>query len=189
MNKQLCEDCPLRLYNKKGYCLEGVGDIPTDSLIVVPNVDYIAYKNSDFAFSKQVELINHTLFYRGVDYPIKIVPYIRCNIKLSKGMIDATNPIINKLCLKHLNSDIIDNKIKNVMLCGDVAKSLLNIPNITNTFNIRYMNNNQITFYTNFSPLIIYNDEEKYKVFKDNLVNWINAIKFNMFDNYKLVRI
>ena len=40
-----CDNCALRLFNDKCHCLEGVGNPLYGKIIVVPNVDYDAYKN------------------------------------------------------------------------------------------------------------------------------------------------
>ena len=56
-----CDNCALRLFNDKCHCLEGVGNPNYGTLIVVPNVDYNAYKNKGMTFSKYVEIINDIL--------------------------------------------------------------------------------------------------------------------------------
>ena len=57
MSSNICDSCALRLFNDKCHCLEGVGNPNYGTLIVVPNVDYNAYKNKGMTFSKYVEII------------------------------------------------------------------------------------------------------------------------------------
>ena len=39
-----CEDCVIRLFNTKHYNLQGIGNPYFGNCIIVPNVDYNAYK-------------------------------------------------------------------------------------------------------------------------------------------------
>ena len=57
----ICSNCALRLYNTKSYNLQGVGNPYKGNVIVVPNVDYKAYKGKSMDFSTQVEIIEHVL--------------------------------------------------------------------------------------------------------------------------------
>ena len=57
----VCEGCPLGLFNTKVKCLSGVGNPMSGIMIVVPNVDYNAYKNKGMTFSKYVEIINEVI--------------------------------------------------------------------------------------------------------------------------------
>ena len=57
----VCEGCVLRLYNTKSYNLRGVGNPFSGNCIVVPNVDYKAYKGKSMSFSSQVEVIKEVL--------------------------------------------------------------------------------------------------------------------------------
>lgn len=52
-----CEDCVIRLFNNKHYNLQGIGNPYFGNCIIVPNVDYNAYKKGSMEFSKQVEII------------------------------------------------------------------------------------------------------------------------------------
>ena len=52
MHTNICKDCPLGMFNTKCKCLSGVGNPMSGMIIVVPNVDYNAYKNKGMAFSK-----------------------------------------------------------------------------------------------------------------------------------------
>lgn len=40
----ICEECPIRLFNNKHYNLHGVGNPYFGNCIVVPNVDYSAIR-------------------------------------------------------------------------------------------------------------------------------------------------
>ena len=40
----ICDDCPIRLFNSKHYNLQGIANPYFGNCIVVPNVDYNAYK-------------------------------------------------------------------------------------------------------------------------------------------------
>ena len=51
MVKSICDNCALRLYNTKSYNLQGIGNPFYGNCIVVPNVDYKAYKGKSMDFS------------------------------------------------------------------------------------------------------------------------------------------
>ena len=77
----VCKDCPLRLFNDKCHCFKGVGNPLYGKIIVVPNVDYDAYKNKGMTFSKYVEIINEALSpSTGGLNDYFIVPLIRCKL-------------------------------------------------------------------------------------------------------------
>ena len=57
----ICEDCPMRLFNTKHYNLHGIGNPYSGNCIVIPNVDYNAYKKGDMGFSSQVDIIKEVL--------------------------------------------------------------------------------------------------------------------------------
>ena len=40
----VCEQCPLRLFNNRGHNISGIGNIWSGSALVLPNVDIPAYK-------------------------------------------------------------------------------------------------------------------------------------------------
>ena len=57
----VCDECAMRLFNTKQYNLQGVGNPSFERCIVIPNVDYIAYKNRSVTFSEQVKVIEDIL--------------------------------------------------------------------------------------------------------------------------------
>ena len=54
MIPKVCDNCALGMFNTKCKCLDGVGNPMSGMIIVVPNVDYNAYKNKGMTFSKYV---------------------------------------------------------------------------------------------------------------------------------------
>lgn len=67
MASNVCDDCALGMFNTKCKCLSGVGNPMSGMIIVVPNVDYNAYKNRGMTFSKYVEIVkeNYHISYGG----------------------------------------------------------------------------------------------------------------------------
>lgn len=61
MSSKVCDDCALGMFNTKCKCLDGVGNPMSGMIIVVPNVDYNAYKNRGMTFSKYVEIVKETI--------------------------------------------------------------------------------------------------------------------------------
>ena len=63
----VCEQCPLRLFNDKGHNVSGIGNIWSGNALVLPNVDIPAYKKQDMSFSSQVAIINTILPTGGLE--------------------------------------------------------------------------------------------------------------------------
>ncbi len=180
-----CNNCPLRLFNNKCHNLKGVGNPIYGKIIVVPNVDYIAYKNKCMSFSKYVEIINDVLISStgGIeDY--FIIPLIRCNIT---DKCPLTEDIVNK-CLLHTIKDIRDNNAIKILLLGDAARYYLGVKDIsayTNTLFISKERNIR-GYAVSYSPFTKYTNEAKYKEFCNDLVKWYNACKDNKYNGYEI---
>ena len=98
----VCEQCPLRLFNDRGHNISGIGNIWSGSALVLPNVDKPAYKKQDMSFSSQVAIINTILPTGGLEQNLYAVPLIRCNEKFD---IEITDRIINR-CSFYFNTEI-----------------------------------------------------------------------------------
>ena len=95
----VCEQCPLRLFNNKGYNLQGIGNTWSGNALVLPNVDYKAYKKQDMSFSSQVEVVSTILSTGGLEANLYVIPLLRCNENFD---IEITDKIINR-CLTYFN--------------------------------------------------------------------------------------
>lgn len=162
----VCYDCPLRLFNDKHYNLSGTGNPFAGNLIVVPNVDYSAYKKGDMSFSKQVDIINETfdIYQRSNIY---IVPFIRCNESIS---CEINDDIYTK-CLHYFKEDIKKYNFKHILLLGNVASRFLNC-NINDNLDTCAISPNNRFYNVNYSPLIKFVNPELYIKFKEYLCKW-----------------
>lgn len=172
----ICEDCAIRLFNSKHYNLKGIGNPYFGNCIVVPNVDYDAYKKGDMSFSKQVNIIKEVLHLSTGEgdnlIDLYIVPLIRCNESISCKL---DNVSYNR-CLHHFANDMRKYQFKNIMLLGDAGRRFLSCDITENLDNIILSSNNK--FYNiNYSPLIKYVNEEKFEVFKFYLRKWYSWCK------------
>lgn len=182
-----CEECALRLFNKKHHNLSGVGNPLYGNMIVVPNVDYDAYVKGDMSFSKQVEIINDCISSTGVLDNIFIAPLIRCNSQLG---CDVNRDIIN-LCVKYLIQDIHKYNIRNLLCLGDAARIILKCNpgeylDYIITPRTEYIQRSIVKNYNvNYSPLIKYTDAIRYEWFKKYLNKWYNYAvhNFNSFNH------
>lgn len=75
----VCKDCPMRLFNIKHHNLQGIGNPYFGICIVIPNVDYDAYKKGNIGYSNQVEIIKSIISSTGELTDVFILPFIRCN--------------------------------------------------------------------------------------------------------------
>lgn len=184
MASNICDNCALRLFNDKCHCLEGVGNPNYGTLIVVPNVDYNAYKNKGMTFSKYVEIINKVLSSStGGLEKYYVTPLIRCKLydecPIDKRMISN--------CSVHTFRDICKYNFTKILLLGR-ASELINVDNIGDNINKIFIGNNtELRGYSvNYSPFIKYIDEDKFEVFKEHLIKWYNANKYNNYNGYEI---
>lgn len=175
----VCKDCALRLFNDKGHNLQGVGNIWSGNAIVLPNVDYDAYKKQDMSFSSQVDVLCNHFPTGGLVANCYIVPLIRCR-EFNEIVINGD---IIKRCLYYLMSDIKRYKIKNIMFCGDAARRYLNIDDIKPYLDTVICHNATRTrCFVNYSPLVKYTNDNLYKEFESHLIKYYNSIVTRMYD-------
>ena len=179
-----CEDCVIRLFNTKHYNLQGIGNPYFGNCIIVPNVDYNAYKKGGMEFSKQVEIIKSLISSTGELDDLYVLPLIRCNEYVSCEL-NEDNYI---KCIGYLIEDMKKYQFKNIMLLGSAGRRFLNC-NISDYFDTIFVSVNNRRYWVNYSPLINYTDSDKYEIFKSNLIRWYNSIKNNDFTNYKILNI
>lgn len=179
-----CEDCVIRLFNTKHYNLQGIGNPYFGNCIVIPNVDYNAYKKGGMEFSKQVEIIKSLISSTGELDDLYILPLIRCNEYISCEL----NEDSYLKCIGYLVEDMKKYQFKNIMLLGSAGRRFLNC-NISDYFDTIFVSINNRRYWVNYSPLISYTDSDKYEIFKSNLIRWYNSIKNNDFSNYKILNI
>lgn len=179
-----CKDCVIRLFNNKHYNLQGIGNPYFGNCIIVPNVDYNAYKKGGMEFSKQVEIIKSLISSTGELDDLYVLPLIRCNEYISCEL----NEDSYLKCIGYLVEDMKKYQFKNIMLLGSAGRRFLNC-NISDYFDTIFISVNNRRYWVNYSPLINYTDSDKYKIFKSNLIRWYNSIKNNDFTNYKILNI
>lgn len=185
MHTNICEDCPLGMFNTKCKCLSGVGNPMSGMIIIVPNVDYNAYKNKGMTFSKYVEIVRDTIipFTGGLEQldPL-IVPLIRCKL-------DERCPINERIvskCMLHTFADIRINNIKKIMLLGKAATSF-GFDITKGKDKLYYVA--PFVYSANYSPFIKFIDDNKYDEFRNRLVKWISANKDNNYNGMEIVNI
>lgn len=186
MNNFWCKNCAIRLFNTKHYNLQGIGNPWNGKCIVIPNVDYNAYKYGDMSFSNQVKIIEEILLSStGVgDSDLFVIPLIRCNETISCKLDTESY----KKCLHYFAEDIKKYDFKDILLLGDAARRFLNT-DITPWLNTIFISNNNRRYGVNYSPFIKYIDENKFNVFCDNLKVWYSSVKFNNFANYNIQKL
>lgn len=175
----VCDNCALRLYNTKSYNLHGVGNPYSGNCIVVPNVDYKAYKGKSMSFSSQVEVIKEVLIpLTGVEESnFYVVPLIRCNEQISREIDKRTFDN----CLHWFANDLRIYDFKNILLLGSAARRFLNC-NIKDHLDDIMISPNGRKYFVNYSPLVQYADETLYNTFKEKLVHWYQCVNNDMFD-------
>ena len=186
MDTRHCDNCALRLFNNKGYNLIGEGNYFYGNGIVIPNVDYIAYKKQNIDFSDQLQIISdcvHSFKGENVIDSFYITPFIKC--KENKQCL--VNPNIINNCINYLNTEIVSYNLQRILLLGSSGRRLFNI-NIEDYFDIILVLNKR-AYFLNYAPGIKYFDDKKYDVFCLNLIHYIDACRSRDFSNYKVIYI
>lgn len=180
----VCEQCALRLFNKKCHNLQGIGNPFMGKLIILPNVDYDAYKGKDMSFSKQVEIITQHTSFTGVLTETYILPLIRCNENIS---CDITEDIVYN-CQTYLKQDFITYNFKHIMVCGNAVKRFFN-SSIENLKDKIIISKNNRIYYFNYNPLIKFVDKDKFKEFVVNVDKFFNSSSNEDYTNYEIVNL
>ena len=175
----VCEQCPLRLFNDRGHNISGIGNIWSGSALVLPNVDIPAYKKQDMSFSSQVAIINTILPTGGLEQNLYAVPLIRCNEKFD---IEITDRILIR-CSHYFEEDVNNHQIKNIMLCGDAARRMLHIDDLKPYLDtVICENKTRRRYFVNYSPLVKYTNDEHFEIFKSHLLKYYNSIISKLYD-------
>ena len=179
----VCEGCALRLYNIKSYNLHGVGNPFNGNCIVVPNVDYKAYKGKSMSFSSQVEVIKEVLIPLTGEEELNsfVVPLIRCNEQISCELDNITYT----RCLQYFAADVIKYDFKNILLLGTAARRFLNC-NITEHLDTVMISEKGRRYFVNYSPLVKYADGKLFDIFKEKLIHWYSSVNSGYF-NYNTI--
>ena len=180
----VCSGCALRLFNTKQYNLQGVGNPYFGKCIVVPNVDYVAYKKGDMGFSTQVDVIKSIISSTGRLDDVYVTPFIRCNENISCELNDD----IYRRCLTHFAEDIKKYDFQDILLLGEAGRRFLAC-DITAYLNTIVVSNNNRRYAINYSPLIKYVDDAKFGIFKHHLVKWINSTRNKTFNGYEVLKV
>lgn len=180
----VCEDCPMRLFNTKHYNLQGIGNPYFGKCIVIPNVDYVAYKKGDIGFSKQVEIIKSIISSTGELTDVFIVPFIRCNETISCELNDD----IYRRCLTNFGNDVLKYDFQDILLLGEAGRRFLDC-DIATYLNTIIISKNNRRYAVNYSPLVKYVDETKFAIFKAHLLTWYNSVNNKTFDWYEILKI
>lgn len=180
----VCTGCAMRLFNTKHYNLQGIGNPYFGKCIVIPNVDYIAYKKGDIGFSKQVEIIKSIISSTGELTDVFIVPFIRCNETISCELNDD----IYRRCLTNFANDIRKFDFQDILLLGEAGRRFFTC-DINQYLDTVIISSNNRRYCVNYSPLIKYIDDNKFKIFKSHLLKWYNSVNNKYYNGYEILRI
>lgn len=153
-------------------------------LIILPNVDYDAYKHRDMSFSKQIEVLMQNISFTGELADTYIVPLIRCNESLG---CDINDDIIRN-CQRYLAEDVKIYDFKHIMLCGSAVERFLH-GSIYRLIDSIVVSGNNRRYYANYSPLIKYVDESKFKTFVEKVDDFLYSASNNDYSKYDIVNL
>lgn len=175
----VCEQCPLRLFNIRGHNISGIGNTWSGNTLVLPNVDKSAYKKQDMSFSSQIEILQNILPTGGLEQNLYVIPLIRCNEHFD---IEITQRIISR-CYRYFEEDASTYQLKNIMLCGDAARHMLNIDDLKPYLDTVICDKaTQRRYFINYSPLVKYTNNERFEVFKSRLIKYYNSVMSKIYD-------
>lgn len=183
----ICTNCSLRLFNKH-YNLKGVGNPNSGNVIIIPNIDYNAYKHGSLAASEQVDIIksviteSHISSTGGLLTNVFITPLLKCSDIPSSYPIDEN---VIKLCFNYIINDFKMYNFNNVLLCGAAANLMLNISALSKYTDKCFISSNLRKYVVTYNPLIKHIDEDKFKTFKVHLEKWYASCIYNDFSLYE----
>lgn len=180
----VCDDCPMRLYNSKQYNLQGIGNPFSGRCIVIPNVDYTAYKKGSLDFSTQIEIIKSIISSTGELDNLYILPLIRCNEKIA---CEINDDIYNR-CIQYFAKDLVLYDFKDILLLGDAGRRFFKCE-LTKYLDTIIISPNHRRYVVNYAPFIKYIDDNKFDIFKNHLLKWYNSSLNNDFTNYEVLRL
>lgn len=177
-----CENCVLRLFNTKHHKTNGVGNPYFGNVIIVPNVDYQAYKAGDMGFSTQVDIIKEIISSSmGKLDNLFILPLIRCNLDVACKPDDN----VYRNCFQYFKVDIMKYNFQKILLLGDASRLIQGI-NIKDNLNNIFISPNKRKYNVNYSPLIKYTNNDAFEIFKKYLLKWWNYCN-NSYSNYNII--
>ncbi len=183
-NKPFCSYCPLKLYNKN-VLIRGTGTIHTRNVIVIPYIDKQSSNENDILANKVVAELDHVYFPTGEKLKdhFYITSAIKCNYNV-KLPIDEN---VTDKCLNYLRYEINNIKPRITLLIGDSVKFVLGLT-VKDTIGKIYIKNGRY-YVTNYNPLCKHYSEDDYKTFIKEANHFFNAIAYNNFNHYKLMRV
>lgn len=181
-----CNECAIRLFNEKCYNIKGTGNPLLGNMIIISNIDNDSYKSNDLSFSEQVRLMNSLISSTG-GCNLTEIAFVTPLIKCRESNCQADDNSI-KCCLKNLANEFRQYKPQNVLVTGSAVNRFLDC-SIHEYLDKVIISKNNIKYFVNYSPLIKYNDVNKFEIFKQHLEKWYNAINYNYFYNYEVVKL
>lgn len=115
---------------------------------------------------------------------IYIVPLIRCNESLG---CDINDDIIRN-CQRYLAEDVKTYDFKHIMLCGSAVERFLH-GSIYRLIDSIVVSGNNRLYYSNYSPLIKYVDESKFKTFVEKVDDFLYSASNNDYSKYDIVNL
>ena len=107
------------------------------------------------------------------------MPLIRCNEHFD---IKITQRIILN-CYTYFNADVDNHQIKNIMLCGDAARRVLNIDDLKPYLDtVICENKTRRRYFVNYSPLVKYTNDQLFETFKSHLLKYYRSVITKMYD-------
>lgn len=183
MDNAYCTNCPMRLFNTKIYNVPGVGNPFSGRLIVLPYVDYQAYKQLGLDYSSQVEIITNILS-TGVLENLYIVPLIRCNPTISCDI----NTDIYKLCVNYLINDINKYGFTDILLMGSACSRYLGV-DTKDYISSLITHDGKCKYFVTYSPLTKYTNDKLFAVVTANVQQWYIASYEKNYSKYDIVMV
>ena len=181
--KEGCSNCPLRLFNKRHY-MQGAGNLYTGKVIIVPSIDNVAYKRCNFECSEYISIIKEVLHISSTgELDTAIIPLIRCKESIECPL---NSDIINN-CISYLKQDFIKYDFKDILVCGDAARTILNVSDIKPYTNNLFISNNKRRYVVTYNPLVYHTNDELFEQFKKDLVRWYYSVNNKYFDSYEVI--
>lgn len=170
----------MRLLNDKVYNLQGVGNPMFGNVIIIPNVDYKAYRRKRLELGEYVKEIISTILPTGELSDVYITPLVHCKA-------NRTYPVNNSIlrnCSQILQYEFKKYNFKRVLILGSAVEQIMGLDLKKYAGKTIYYRQNNSFWTMTYSPLCKHSNATKYSEFKNHLTKWYNNVinKNNQYD-------
>lgn len=183
-----CDNCALRLYNKDKVLLKGTGNLTADRIAVLPYVDRIAFKKYNITEGVLYNDLSDAIgFLSSTGQFLQEMFYVTHLVKCKLNHNVNIDTIVNNNCIHYFIKEINYIRPRYIFLYGNAIEKILNI-SVKEALDKVYVHNN-IIYFSNYNPSAYRYNEELKEEFINLFIKHLDAINYNDYSNFKIIRL